>query len=239
VILKRTLFIVSVICSVSFALLSALPLKWIAPSFVPAHMRQDSSFSGTVWQGQADVALGRTRAPISFKASPGKLVTGQSFVDFDLKNSGLNAKGLAGFGTAKNIEVNADIAQLPLSNAQIRGLRGQLKAQISTAKFKKACKTITGQAWTDFLQSNEKTWYWRGPELAGPIGCDQGTITLDLSGAEVGQSFQAEFRFKADGIYTAKVYVDSQDPRAAVVLGFYGFEMRGAQFVLSETGRWY
>ncbi len=221
------------------AIISALPLAWIGPRIVPSHIAQDSQFSGTIWQGHANIPFGKSRAPVTFKTMPLKLITGQNFLDFTVQNSGFNLKGLGGFGRAQNIEIDASIPQLPLRDPRIRGLKGRINAQISSAKFGARCKAISGQATTDFLQANEATWFWRGPALSGPIRCEDGHIIVDMTGQDASQSFAAELRLQSDGVYTAQMQVDTSDARAAIVLGFYGFEARGTQFVLSETGRWY
>ena len=238
---KRTL-IVPVLLGGICAAVAALPLGWVAPHVLPENMRQDAQFSGTIWQGQANVPFGKSRAPVSFKAAPLKLITGKSFLDFTVKNSGFYLTGLAGLSQAQDVKINANIAQLPLLDPRIRGLQGKIVAEISEAKlgsgFTGACKTITGQVRTDFLKANEATWFWQGPELSGPIRCEDGTIVAQMAGQEGRQSFTAMLRLMPDGVYTAQMDVTTAEPRAAVVLGFYGFESKGGKFVLSETGRW-
>ncbi|MEP1230683.1 MAG: type II secretion system protein N [Litorimonas sp.] len=241
--MKKTALILSVIIGSGVAIISALPLAWIGPHVVPAHMAQNARFHGTIWQGQADMAFGKSRAPLTFKTSPAKLLTGREFLDFSVQNSGFNLQGLAGFKTAKDVQIDVAIAQLPLLDPRIRGLHGDIKAQVTQAKFGSKCKTIEGQAETDFMQANEATWFWQGPKLAGPLLCDEGDIVIDMRGQSVWdgnkQDISAQLRFKADGVYTVNMRVETKDKRAAVVLGFYGFEPDGIQFVLSETGRWY
>ena len=240
--MKKTTIILTVLIGVLFAIISALPLRWIGPHVLPPNMAKDARFSGTIWQGQANLPFGKSRAPVSFKAAPLKLITGQSFLDFTVQNTGFHLQGLAGLKQAQDVRINANISQLPLLDPRIRGLKGQIIANISEAKLGSkldgACKTISGEARTDFLQANELTWFWRGPVLLGPISCDEGTIIVEMAGKNLGQNFAVVLRLMPDGIYTAQMDVTSSEPRAAVVLGFYGFEARGGKFVLSETGRW-
>jgi len=238
---KIALFL-TILIGVIAAIISALPLGWIAPHVVPAQMSKDAQFSGTIWQGQANVAFGKSRAPIAFKVAPLKLLTGQDFVDFTVKNSGFDLQGLAGFSSAQDLDIRVNVARLPLRDPRIRGLQGQIIAQISEAKFGSKfngkCKRITGQVQTNFLQANEAAWFWRGPNLSGPIRCEDGTIIAEMAGAEAGQNFTAILKLQADGVYTAQMDVETRDSRAAVVLGFYGFQQNGQKFGLSETGRW-
>jgi len=237
--MRKTTLIISVLIGGIVAIVAALPLAWIGPHIVPPQMAQGAQYSGTIWRGQANLSFAKSRASVTFKTLPLKLFTGGGFLDFTVLNKSFNLRGVAGFNQAQDIQINADISQLPLRNPRIRGLHGQITSQIRSAEFGKQCKAISGQARTDFLQANEATWFWRGPELTGPIRCDDGNIVIEMAGQEDGQGFTVDLRFKADGLYTANIVVDSSDPRAAVVLSFYGFEARGARFELSETGRWY
>ncbi len=241
--MKRVSLILSLIIGGMIAVITALPLAWIGPHIVPDHMVKTARFHGTIWQGQADMPFGKSRAPITFKTSPIKLFTGQDFLNVNVRNSGVNLRGWAGFRTVKDIDIDVTIARLPLLDPRIRGLQGKIEARISKAKFGAQCQTISGQVKTNFFQANEATWFWQGPEMSGPITCKDGDIIIDMNGDNQWegqrQVFSAQLRLKPSGLYEANMEIDTKDVRAAVVLGFYGFEARQDKFVLSEMGRWY
>lgn len=225
------------------ALMSALPLAWVAPLFVKTPEAQTAQFSGTIWRGIANIPFGKSRAPISFKTNPLELAAGQPFLDVSIRNAGIDVEAIVGLKTAKDIQIRSNIAQLPLLDPRIRGLSGMIKADVSDARFVKSeygrvCRDIKGQMSTNFLQANEGTWFWRGPALTGPISCDDGDIIAKLTGQDKNAAVTAQFRLQPDGVYTSNIDITAPDARAVIVLEFYGFTQNGNQLTLSEMGRW-
>lgn len=219
------------------AVISQLPLSWIAPSFMPDGVGQDVHYSGTVWNGQVrglDFV-----GTMNFKLNPKAIITGGLPLSFSTQSSAMSISGQASQKQLKDIRFAGTLAKLPTRDGRLKELAGRVDIHVSDLQIKDdGCASTSGQVSTDFLSLNEARWQWRGPKLAGPISCEGDDLLVNLSGQENRQIIRADLRLSKDGSYAANITVQTDQPEAGVVLPLYGFEAMGHEYKLTEQGQW-
>ncbi|MEP3889968.1 MAG: type II secretion system protein N [Hellea sp.] len=219
------------------ALVSQLPLSWVAPSFMPKGLGQDIQYSGTVWNGRVN-GLDYLGAA-NFKLNPKALITGGLPLSFNTQSPAMALSGQASRNQLKDVRFSGTLAKLPTRDGRLKELAGQVSIRVSDLKIKDGgCATAAGQSSTDFLTANQSRWQWRGPKLAGPISCEGGDLIAKLSGQENGQIVRADLRLSPNGGYAANITVQTNQAEAGVVLPLYGFEALGREYKLTEQGQW-
>ena len=217
------------------ALIACLPLSWVAGVAVPDNIKTfapDLGFSGTIWRGSvtglpvfgtANVDI----APVSRRASL-QSGEGQNYLSADV-----------GVSDVKDLDLRIDLMSLPLTDGRLQGLRGMLNAQISDMQIEnQSCQSAEGTVSTDVLQRNGGKIQWTGPELTGPIRCEDGALIADLRGRDSQQTIDALIRVSPDNAYRVDISVRTNRAEADAVLPLFGFSRAGQNFVLVEQGRW-
>ena len=219
------------------ALVSQLPLSWVAPAFMPEGLGQNIQYSGTLWNGRVN-GLDYLGAA-NFKLDPKAILTGGLPLSFTTQSPAMAISGQASRDQLKDIQFNGTLAKLPTRDGRLKDLAGHVNIRVSNLKLQDGgCATATGQSSTDFLTANQSRWQWRGPRLAGPISCEGGDLIANLSGQENGQTIRADLRLSPDGRYAANITVQTNQAEAGVVLPLYGFEAAGREYKLTEQGQW-
>jgi len=219
------------------ALLSQLPLSWVAPHVVPNGLGQDVQYSGTIWNGQVKGLEFVGRA--NFQLNPKAMITGGLPLSFSTQSPAMSVSGQASRKQLKDIRFDGILAKLPTRDGRLKELAGVVNIRVSDLQIKdEQCASATGQITTDFLAMNQARWQWRGPKLAGPISCEGGDLIVNLSGQENRQTIRADLRLSKDGGYSANITVQTNEPEAGVVLPLYGFEKQGRDYKLTEQGQW-
>jgi len=196
------------------ALISQLPLSWVAPHFLPAGVGQNIGYSGTVWNGQ---------------------VKGLDYIG--TANFQVNPKALVSGGLP--LTFVSQSPKLPTRDGRLKELAGNVNIQLSELQMKEgSCAFAKGKASTDFLSLNRSRWRWQGPILEGPISCEEGDLVVNLAGRENRQIIRADLRLSQNGSYGANITVQTDQAEAGVVLPLYGFEKQGRQYKLTEQGQW-
>ncbi len=230
---------------VILALLAFMPLSWVGALFIPSSLTNTATqYQGTVWNGQI-TNLNDVRS-VQYSFSPLKLLTGDYPVKAKFGATGLQGKASLSGSKAKDVNLQVNVANLPLPDPRLRGLAGQITAQIDSLEWSKdgRCKTINGTAQTDILTRNESLFAWSGPILSGPIRCDKaGNFVFSLQGQDNTQTIISIASISAVGDYQSDISVVTRDAEAAMVLPLFGFEVReqnpnGAEFRLVEQGKW-
>ncbi len=187
---------------------------------------------GTIWHGSV-VGL-----PL-FGTANLDIAPLSRLVKFETGMSGNYLSGSLSPSRAENIDFRMDFATIPFTDGRLQGLRGNLSAKISEIQIAgQSCQTATGTARTDVLQRNGGTMQWTGPELTGPIRCEEGALVADLSGRDAQQSVSALLRLSPDRTYRADIKVETIRVEADAVLPLFGFSRSGQSFVLTEQGKW-
>jgi len=217
------------------AVAAFLPLGWAAGLVLPNEVKTlapNLSYQGTIWRGTVSgLPIFETAnvdiTPMSRRAliQSGE---GQNYLSADI-----------GPSLAKDMDLRVDLATLPLTDGRLQGLRGLLNAQISEMEIEnQSCKSAKGTLTTDVLQRNGGNIQWTGPELKGPIRCEEGALIADLQGRDAQQNISALIRMAPDNSYRVDITVRTTRAEADAVLPIFGFRRKGNAFVLVEQGRW-
>lgn len=218
------------ILSVIVAVVAHLPLAWVAPKNVPV------SFLGTVWSGAVtDIP---NFPPVKTHVSAVKAITGEPPISFSAQTQGLNVEGTLSLGRTLNLTTHGSLAFIARVDGRLSDLQGRYNMQLADMLIKHSCVSGSGTVKTDILMRNELRWQWRGPELSGPVACEQGDVVLSLSGQDRTQNVSADIRLSLQGTYIITANVETSDQRAGVFLPLYGFQKSGTVYRLNEQGRW-
>ena len=212
-----------------------LPLRWAAAWVLPDNIKTiapDLKMHGTIWRGTlsglplfgtANVNISPAARQIEFEGGDGR-----NYVSGSLSPS-----------VAKALDLRVNFADVPFTDGRLKGLRGDFMAEISEMQFaENVCQSAAGSASTDVLQRNGGTIQWTGPELSGPVRCEDGAVIVDMSGKDAQQNINASIKIMPNGTYRAELKVRTKRPEADAVLPLFGFSRSGQSFVLTEQGKW-
>jgi len=234
--MKKRIVVLATLLGGLIALVPRIPLAWVGPHVILATSGQDIHYSGTIWNGQV-TGLDFIGA-VNFKLAPSKLFAGLPLT-FQTQSPIMQISGQASKAELKNFRFySGQFSSLPTRDGRLRELDGQVNISVSKALYDGTCVSAAGQASTDFLSRNEARWQWRGPELAGPVSCEDGDVIVRLSGSDNNQTVRADLRIAVDGGYRADISVQTNQPEAGIVLPLYGFELLGREYKLTEQGQW-
>jgi len=217
------------------SIVAFLPLGWVVGPAVPDNVKTlapDLKFQGTIWKGSVTGlpifgAANLDIAPLARRAiiQSGE---GQNYLSADI-----------GTSLVKDMDLRINLATLPFTDGRLKGLRGMINAQISDMEIEnQSCKSAKGTVTTDVLQRNGGSVQWTGPELTGPIRCEEGALIADLTGQDAQQNIAALIRMSPDNSYRVDITVRTRRAEADAVLPIFGFTRSGQNFVLVEQGRW-
>ncbi len=214
---------------------SQLPLSWFSGVVSTPNGVDAPELSGTVWAGQVKGLPGLPTMETDL--NPLKLLGGFP-LRFSGQSQGLSLQGEVGPGRLNDVRYSAELNALPIRDGRLIGLSGRIDINISDARFGGSCETITGSARTDVLSRNQARWQWSGPELSGPLTCDNGDVLVALEGSDVMSTITAGLRVRMDGTYQLDTQIESRDSKAALVLPLMGFEVSRSGYRLTEQGQW-
>ena len=217
------------------AVVAFLPLGWVAGLAVPGNVETlapELDYHGTLWNGTVSglPIFGTANLDITPLSRRALIQSGegQNYLSVDI-----------GPSLAKDIDLRINLATLPFTDGRLKGLRGTLNAQISNMEIdNQSCVSAAGTVTTDVLQRNGGTVQWTGPELTGPIRCEEGALIADFSGRDAQQNISALIRMSPDRSYRVDITVRTNRAEADAVLPIFGFTRSGKKFVLVEQGRW-
>jgi len=225
--MKKRWFCVPLLGAVAAAV-AALPAAWIGPHVTPDPL--DLEWTGTVWNGQVE------NLPVfdtlNFKAEG---------LAFNVRgaSAGNRLLGWVRPGHLRETDVQLQLSDLPIDDPRLRGLQGVLSVQLTDLKWSKlGCTLAEGRARTDVLARNGGAINWTGPELSGPLACEDGAVVVRLRGQDAQQKISADLTFQIDGTYRADIAVETTRAEAGAILPLFGFSASGRDFKLTEQGRW-
>lgn len=217
------------------ALLACFPLGWAASFVLPDTVKTlvpDMDMKGTIWQGTV------SGLPL-FGTANLKVAPLSRQVEFQSGEGGNYISGQASPTELKDIDFRMDLGTVPFTDGRLQGLRGHFSTQIANMQIaNETCQSAEGAAKTDVLQRNGGKIQWTGPELSGPIRCENGALVADLSGKDAQQNISALVTLAADGTYRVDIDVRTARAEADAVLPLFGFSRSGQSFKLTEQGKW-
>lgn len=232
--MRRVYFVLASIVAIA-TMIAALPLAWVAPKFIPDIAGKNLRYSGTIWQGSVSGVDLLDR--LNFQLKPQSL-----FSPLPLRiNAGNGVNKLAvqiGRKRLKGLDLQLNVAELPLPDQRLAGLEGMANILVSKASFDALCHDAEGRVRTDILQKNKQKFAWTGPHLEGPISCQDGNVVFDLSGRDSTQAIEAKITVETAGGYKADITVQTSQAEAAAVLPLFGFSQTPQGFKLTEQGKW-
>ena len=217
------------------ALVSYLPLGWAAQFVIPEEAEiaaPDLTFRGSIWNGTISglPIFGTANIKTSLLSRRASVLSGQgrNYLSAEISS-----------GSAQDVDLRVDFKTLPVTDGRLQNLQGELIGEMSELNIDgQGCTSANGTLRTDVLQRNGGDIKWTGPELSGPITCEDGAVIAALSGRDAQQSITADIRLNPDGVYRADISVQTRREEADVVLPLFGFTRSGRSFVLTEQGRW-
>lgn len=232
--MRRLFFVFLAIVGI-MTMVASLPLAWVAPKFVPQIAGKNLNYSGTVWRGS--VSGIDLLDHLNFQLNPKSLFS-KLPLRIDAGNGVNKLTARIGRTQAQDIDLRLNVAQLPLPDQRLTGMQGMVNIRISKAMFDEVCYEAMGQVETDILQKNIQTFAWAGPNLKGPIYCQDGNVIFDLSGRDNAQNIQAKITVEPAGAYRADINVQTSQIGAEAVLPLFGFSRTSRGFKLTEQGNW-
>ena len=217
------------------AIVAFFPMSWAAGWVLPDSVKSaapDLTLRGTIWQGSVSglPIFGMANLDIAPLKRAVKVQGGQA------RNY---ASGTLTPTKASNLDLRLDLASIPFTDGRLQGLQGDFTAEISEAQYKdQICQSAVGTASTDVLKRNGGKIDWTGPELTGPIRCEDGALIIDLSGQDAQQSIAALIKLAPNGSYRAEITVQTNRVEADAILPLFGFSRSGQSFKLIEQGNW-
>lgn len=220
-----------------------LPLSAVMAAFdLPARGISYARASGTVWNG-ALAGLhwrGRDLGDARIAVRPLSLLIGRLGADFELdgkgvvSGSGFVAATLGGFAV-RDLSLSADVAQLPI----VLPLSGKVAVDLAAADGgPNGCRRIEGAVRTNALVNRPAGLAWRGPELEGPVTCENGAIVIPLKGGTASESVAVAMTLGHDGTFGIRVEARTPDAALISVLSAVGFVEADGVMTLTQHGRW-
>lgn len=209
------------------ALLNTIPLAWVK-AFVEAPQIEQSTWSGTVKEGYVSNIEGLPTVKLTGGVLG--LLTGNAKVESQNPSSPLTAKiGLGGVSDIRASLPNSMI--LPISGGTSQITLTELPADLS-------CTDQTGQFSTDALRYLYRAQGWQGPDLAGPISCEDGKWRAELTGQDQRITIRAVTLTTPYDKVETEVVIQTQDGELAQLLPVLGFEQAGGEFRRREIVPW-
>jgi len=234
--MKLRLVIIMAFAGLLIGAIANLPLSWVAPKFMPKDNIGALEYGGTVWNGYVSEVPGF--GPIKIKTSLTKALTGKPFFNMDTRSANLSAKGSAKPGLLSGVTVQGNMTHVGAIDPRFAGLVGDFQMTLTELSFDAACKSAKGTVTTDVLTRNAQKMGWTGPNLSGPVSCEDGAVKMELTGKDAQQSIKAVVRIIPDGTFRADVDVLTNDQRAGSILPIFGFQPKDGGYSLLESGRW-
>ncbi len=238
-----------------FAILLVLVATGIGAAILPMSVVADitakrvpwiryEAATGTVWNGKLSgvVVNGQNLGDVTIVLDPGQIFTGHGAGHAAFARQGLRGEIRASYpifgGKARlsDILVEGDASAVPVLPARLKGSDGKFRLVIAKIVFEKdACSTATGEVWTDALAKADLGQGWVGPELHGPVTCEDGKVAVEASGRPAsGEDVSASLRVGLDLSLDLQARVANATNGAVETLTELGFHPENGAYVLHE-----
>jgi len=222
-------------------LIVLMPLKLVALAAGGAPVLGYRDVFGTIWDGRV-YGLELNGVPVSeldVSLDPLVLMTGRIGGDWRVSDSNLRGSGAARLsGTGLQLEATQLVVTLErLGLDAVPGLdpRERVFVRLDRLDYLDGrCRQASGSARTGALVGLARLYAQDGPELVGELGCEDGRVVLDWSGATDGLSLEGRVSFRPDG-YDWQARVETGWPDFAEALALAGMQRDGS--VWTAEGR--
>lgn len=231
--MRKRYYVLLGLLVITGGIVSQLPLSWIGPKTEIAG--KVPNYSGTIWRG---FVTGTDAGTVEVTTSFGRLVTGKNPVHLSGGPPGLSIYAEAGMAGVRAVKAEGSMKALALQDPRLGLVNGDFRIDVPDMELMEICEYANGTVWTDFLARNSARLRWKGPELEGPVSCEEGRIVLDMTGKDNAADITAKIIIGLDGSYTTNITADVADPMAGLALKFFGFHKAGNGYQLTEQGRW-
>jgi len=241
----RSRILAAVFAACFLVLLAAsIPLSAVVSALKPeAHGLAYSRAEGTLWDGRIHglVWRGRDLGDAVLTVHPLSLLLGRMNVEIALDGrSGVRGAGIFtlwpnGSFAVRNASLSADVAALPV----VLPLKGSFSIDIRKAAFSKTgCQAVDAGLQTNALVDRPAGLDWQGPVLAGDAICENGTLTLPLSGGGGAELITVTMSLAGDGSFRVQAKARTTDETVKRALSMVGFTDIDGAMTLVQNGRW-
>lgn len=241
------LFLIALAALVAAAGVGAAVLPMSMAADMAAQRFPDFKFqsaSGSVWDGKlTQVAYGRQFiGDLGVKTELLGLLTGKAGGKLSLVREGFSGQADLAYALAggalelKDVKIDGNTALVPGMPAAIAKVDGKFTLQMKDVKFADSlCQEASGEVWTDVL-SKVTVKGWTGPELRGPVTCNNGALQVQANGkAATGEDVQASLNISQHLDMELTATVSNATPAALQALGQVGFVPDGTKMVLRKA----
>lgn len=200
--------------------------------------------TGSVWNGTLKgVTLGRQDiGDVKVSAKPGELLKGRVGGKVALVRPDATAEGDLSVGfdgrnpSWRNLKLSGKASAIPGLPARLANTAGQFSLTVDQLDFKgDLCTAAKGEAWTNVLAVEAFENGWKGPELRGPLACENGTLFVAATGVSPnGEDVTARVDMARNASLALDARVNRVGPDGAKALAELGFRPDGADYVLSH-----
>jgi hypothetical protein len=239
----RTLAVIFASCFFVLAAVS-LPLSAVVGALgLESRGITYSRVEGTLWSGRLHGLAwrGRDLGDAVLTVNPLTLLLARVQVEIALEGrTGVTGAGRFtlwpnGSLSVRNAWLSADVAALPV----VLPLTGNLRVDIAHADFTRAgCRTVDAHLQTNALVNRPAGLNWQGPVLSGTARCEDGTLTLPLSGGGGAEQVTVTMSLAGDGGFHVQTQARTADEAVKRALSLAGFTDVDGAMTLIQTGRW-
>jgi hypothetical protein len=244
--MKWVLFVVLFVAFVGGAVAMFFPMS-VAADFL-AKQEPDFRFekaSGSVWSGKLTrVRFGQQDlGDVSVKTDPVQLFKGAAAGVLGVKRPEYEGRGRIVYGLktgemrVSDLIVTGNVAAVPGLPQAVRLSGGTFRLVVDEMTLGgRACETASGQVWTDALTRVVVQQKWTGPELRGPVTCEDGRLVVLADGmAATGEQVTARINVGGDLELDLTARVEAATPAAVQTLSKAGFTADGSSLVLRRS----
>lgn len=200
-----------------------------------------SEASGSVWDGKlSNVSFSDQKiGDLTVKANLFDLLTGKAAGMLGLVRQGFAGQADLAYGLTngvldiQNLKIDGNTGMVPGMPEAVAVADGKFTLQIAELKFSNsACEAASGEVWTDAL-TRVDVHGWVGPELRGPVSCQDGALQVRASGkAATGEDVLANLNISARLDMDMTATISNASPAAVDALTRLGFVADGDTLTL-------
>lgn len=215
---------------------AVFPLS-MAASFLASNMPGFSyeTASGSVWSGKLTKLVYRNQplGDVAFSLQPLRLFGGKLGAKVKLENSALTLDGAFAYGLFDHggeldaVTLSGRTQQISSFPMGLKMVDGDFKFQLDKVVLSKAgCVSAKGTAWTNLLAKGAQQLKWAGPELSGPITCENGQFRAVAQGrTPAGDAAEARIAMSTDLKGEVQAVAQPAQPLEEANMRQAGFQM--------------